>query len=506
MMNVYLHNALFYLPRSRFRGWRLSICFLFIMVQCSIPQGPTVSVYSSSPDGDRLSKKEDNPFISYKKSATPEIRVDEDTLFQKIDGFGATFNEAGMICLNAIDKKARDEVLRKLFDSDSGAAFNLMKSPIAACDFASAGPWYSYDEVPGDTSMSQFNIERDLGPNGLITYIKNASVFGRFQIETTMDFAPDWMMYGLKMGEKKIKPEFYATLAKYYSLYLQAYAAHGISINWLNPFNEPENDWYSNITYREIGELIKHFIIPRFRSDGINTKIQLCETANRPEALKKFPVVLDDPEVSKYISTLTVHGYDWNQFSTLTELHNKYPGYPVWMTEVCYARVNGQPSNVPSNGPAELPEYAFSDGEFWGNMIMNDLKNRVSAWVYWNMILDEHGGPWLVSTQHGDPDNNRQQPVVIINRKTGEVAYTGLYYYLSHFSRFIKTGAFRMNCTGGSEQLNFAGFRNPDHSIILEMINNGGDMDCKIVWNHKMFIQTLKAHSMVTLRWNGKRT
>ncbi len=30
----------------------------------------------------------------------PQILVDNTTCFQKIDGFGASFNEAGMICLN----------------------------------------------------------------------------------------------------------------------------------------------------------------------------------------------------------------------------------------------------------------------------------------------------------------------------------------------------------------------------------------------------------------------
>jgi glucosylceramidase len=433
------------------------------------------------------------------------ISVNEETNFQKIDGFGATFNEAGMICLNSLGTDSREKVLKMLFDPDSGSGFNVMKSPIAACDFASASPWYSYNDTPGDTSMIRFSIERDKGPNGLITFIKKASEFGKFEIETTMDFAPDWMYKSLKSGEKHVKPEYYVALARYYSKYIQAYTSSGIDIAYLNPFNEPENSWYSNVTYKVIGEMIKNYIVPRFRADGIATKIQLSESSNRPEAIQKFPSALDDPEVGKYISTLTVHGYDWDKFSSLTDLHNKYPDIPIWMTEVCYARVGNMPTNEPPGGPDHLPVYEFSDGEFWGNMIMNDMKNRVSAWVYWNMILDQDGGPWLVSAEHGDPDDNRQQPVVIINRKTGEVNYTGLYYYLSHFSRFVRPGAFRIDCTGGSSQLNFAGFRNNDGSIILNIINNGSETDCKILWHNKMVIQKLKGHSITTLKWSNEK-
>ena len=148
-----------------------------------------------------------------------------------------------------------------------------------------------------------------------------------------------------------------------------------------------------------------------------------------------------------------------------------------------------------------MPVYEFSDGEFWGNMIVNDLKNHVSAWVYWNMVLDQDGGPWLVSSEHGDPDDNRQQPVVIINRKTGDITWTGLYYYLAHFSRFVRPGAWRIACTGGPAQLNYTGFQNSDKSIVLNIINNGSDISCKISWNNKMVIQKLKNHSITTLKW-----
>lgn len=373
-----------------------------------------------------------------------------------------------------------------------------MKSPVAACDFASAGPWYTYNDTPGDTSMDHFTIERDLGPNGLVTYINAASRFGKFEIESPMDFAPDWMYYGLKKGEKHIKPEYYRALARYYSKYIQAYAANGITINYLNLFNEGDNPHYSNVTYKEMGEMIKNFVVPQLRADGLSTKIQLGETCTRPEALEKFPPVLEDPDVRKYISTMTSHGYDWDKFSSLMELHNRFPDIPIWQTEVCYGMV----MCIPPSGLVKCPVREFSDGEFWGNMIMNDMKNWVSGWIYWNMILDQDGGPWLTSPIHGDPDPNQQHCVVIVDRNTKEVTYTGLYYYLAHFSKFIKPGAFRINSTGGSSQLNYASFLNSDGSIVLNVINNGNETDCKILWNKKTVNQRLKSHSITTIMWN----
>ena len=103
---------------------------------------------------------------------------------------------------------------------------------------------------------------------------------------------------------------------------------------------------------------------------------------------------------------------------------------------------------------------------------------------------------------HGDPDPNRQHCVVIVDRNTKEVTYTGLYYYLAHFSKFIKPGATRIGCTGETSQLNFAAFLNSDGSIVLNVINNGDATDCKISWNNKMAVQKFKAHSITTVKWN----
>jgi glucosylceramidase len=459
-----------------------------------------IEVYVSSQAGDRLTRKNDETFNAETKSLSSTITVNEKKSFQTIEGFGATFNEAGMICLNSLAADDRNKVFASLFDSVKGSGFTMMKSPIAACDFASAGPWYSYDEIPDDTLMNHFSIERDLAPNGLLTFIKTASQYGKFQIESPMDFAPDWMYYSLKQGEKHVKPQYYPALARYYSHYLKSYLDNGMHIDYLNLFNEANNPWYSNVSYKEIGEMIKNYVAPELKKDGIDVKIQFGETSNRPEAMQKFPPALDDAALQNDIHSLTVHGYDWNKFSTLTDLHNRYPHLPIYQTEVCYA----MPNNIPSHGPKKMPVYEFSDGEFWGNMIVNDIKNWVCAWIYWNMILDENGGPWLVSTEHGDPDNNKQHPVVIINRSTKEVTYTGLYYYLSHFSKFVRPGAKRIDCTGGSKQLNFVGFENADNSIVINVINNGDETNCKINWNGNSFIQNFSAHSMTTLKWNNE--
>ena len=310
----------------------LLLSILLAGVQCQRSKDSVITVISSSQDGDRLKRRTDLQFTTDKESSLPVINVYEEIRFQKIDGFGASFNEAGMICLNSLGEEARNNVLKMLFDPDAGAGYTLMKSPMAACDFASAGPWYSYDETPGDTAMDHFSIQRDLEPNGLVPYIKSSMKYGKFEIETCADFVSDWMYFGLERGKRHIRPEYYEALSKYYSKYIQAYASNGINVNYLNLFNEADNPHYSNVLYNDMGTIIKTNLAKRFKADGLHTKIQLGETCNRDEGLKKFPPVVADTLVRKHISTFTVHGYDYDstKFYSLTKLHDLFPDIQIY--------------------------------------------------------------------------------------------------------------------------------------------------------------------------------
>src|SRR4029078_7395307 len=80
------------------------------------PGDTDVAVYTSSRAGDRISRNPDTKFITNTTVSAPEIAVDEKNTYQKIEGVGATFNEAGMMCLNALPIKERDSVFGYLFD------------------------------------------------------------------------------------------------------------------------------------------------------------------------------------------------------------------------------------------------------------------------------------------------------------------------------------------------------------------------------------------------------
>ena len=158
-------------------------------------------------------------------------------------------------------------------------------------------------------------------------------------------------------------------------------------------------------------------------------------------------------------------------------------------------------SGLPEN--KKLPAYEFNDGEVWGNIIFSDLEAGTSAWLYWNAILDETGGPWAVSPVHGNPDPNVQHPVVIIiNKITHEITYTGTYWYLAHFSKFVRSGAVRVETIGHAKGVRVMTFQTREGGYVAQLLNSRNEnTDVHLRSKGKTLRLILPARSITTANW-----
>lgn len=470
-----------------------------------------VTIYRSSKGGERLARL---PAINFTDATAGAVdsgfRINEEAQFQKMLGFGASFLEAGMICINSLEPAAQEKVFEALFDPVKGAGFTAMKTVIGATDFMSAGPMYTYAETPGDVEMKRFSIARDLEPNGLVPYIKRARKYGAFILQATMDYPPDWMLVDVEKNQN-VDRKYYDALALYFLRYLQEYEKQGIFVDYLSPFNEPMG--YTKIPFVQLRDLIKGHIGPLFYRQHVKTKLQTSDFIDRVTALRAASIILDDPDAARYIAGIAYHGYDWrrqairpeartgyqfDEFKAVNELFRRYRGtIPLWMTEICYY-------NGGTSWAKPLPRYEFEDGDWWGHQIFSDIEAGAAGWTYWNMILDQNGGPWLVSTVHGNPENNAQHPVVIINRETKEVSYTGLYYYLAHFSKFVRPSASRIAARGTLDGVRCLAFRHTDGRIVVQLMNSREtELKASVGWKGKTLEIALPAVSLTTCFWQS---
>jgi glucosylceramidase len=269
-----------------------------------------------------------------------------------------------------------------------------------------------------------------------------------------------------------------------------------VFVDFVSLFNEPRI--YTKITPEEIRDLLRDHVGPLFAKERVKSRIMPCEPNDRQSASQFWPAILDDPQARRFAGAMAYHAYGYKDFDKIAALHRRYPELRLWMTEVCHAY---ETRLVPRS--VSLPRKDYEDGDFWGNQIFNDLESGASAWIYWNMILNEQGGPWLISEIHGDPDHNEQHPVVIIDRRTKEVTYTGLYYYLGHFSKFVRPGAVRVAVSGTAKGVRCLAFQEKSGKMIAQLLNSGNrPCPVNLEWRRVNLHLELPALSIVTCLWN----
>ncbi|MGN6196757.1 MAG: glycoside hydrolase family 30 protein, partial [Ginsengibacter sp.] len=134
----------------------------------------------------------------------------------------------------------------------------------------------------------------------------------------------------------------------------------------------------------------------------------------------------------------------------------------------------------------------WSLGELYGNNILNDLNNGITAWCDWNILLDQTGGPNHVGNFCYAP--------VIANTNTGEVFYTNEYYYIGQFSKFIRPGARRVSASSNRDILQATSFINKDGKLAVVVMNRTDNPISYHLWINGQWAKAVsKAHSIATI-------
>ncbi|MBE6089653.1 MAG: glycosyl hydrolase [Clostridium beijerinckii] len=402
--------------------------------------------------------------------------------YQTIDGFGGCFNELGYIALKKIPNDKKEEVLRNLFDPEE-CNFTYCRLPIGANDYSES--WYSLNETKGDYEMENFSIERD--KECLIPYIKEAEKYsGELNLFASPWSPPTWMKFPevynfgtLIWEEKNLK-----AYALYFKKFIEEYQKEGIKINQVHIQNEPIADQkFPSCVWsgKQLRDFIKEYIGPLFEENKLNTEIWLG-TLNSPYddygdenwqfgQYNNFAnTVLSDKDAKRYIKGV---GYQWGGKHALLQTRIAYLEMKLIQTE----NECGEGKNS-----WEYAEYVF-------NLMWTYFINGVSAYTYWNMVLEEEG----ISTW------GWKQNSLITVTKDNDVKYNPEYYLMRHFSKYIKQGA-TMKGLKGDFAGNALAFENPDGSVVLELLNPFDELqEVTFSVNGEDYSFNIQPHSFNTL-------
>ena len=410
--------------------------------------------------------------------------VDPQRRFQKIEGFGGAFTEAAATTLCKMSPKKQEEIIHAYFNKITGHGYTLCRTHINSCDFALGN--YAYTEVEGDTELKHFSIDRDR--QALIPMIKEATrvAGGSLKLFASPWSPPAWMKTTERMNQGgKLKPGYREAWANYYCRYIREYEREGIPIWGLTVQNEPEavQSWDSCIySGEDERDFVRDYLGPALHREGLGDVKVIIWDHNRDRMYERAKVVLDDPKAAEYVWGTGFHWYVGDFFENVQRVHDAYPDKHLLFTEGCM------------EGGPHLSEWA--PGERYARSMIQDLNHWTEGWVDWNLVLDEKGGPNHVGNYCSAP--------IICDTEADEVLFQSSYYYMGHFSRFIRPGAQRILCASTRDELETTVFLNPDGEVAVIVLNRS-EQTIPFALKYAGLAASVVSlpHSILTLRFGG---
>jgi glucosylceramidase len=160
-------------------------------------------------------------------------------------------------------------------------------------------------------------------------------------------------------------------------------------------------------------------------------------------------------------------------------VHEAFPKTHLFFTEGC---------NAPFDA-ATIHDWQW--GEKYGISMIHDFNNGAVGWTDWNVLLDQEGGPNHVQNYCFAP--------IHANTETGELTFMNSYYYLGHFSKFVRPGARLIISSSTLDNLLTAAFLNKDGRIAVIVMNPSDTEEPFYLWIQGKVAQTSSpAHSIMT--------
>jgi glucosylceramidase len=451
-------------------------------------QGKKVIVYTTVEKTDyKLTATDTLSFENFDQplETQPSIFVDPSHSFQTFVGIGGALTDASAETFAKLPADKQNEVLRAYYDQKNGLGYTIGRINMNSCDFSSDSYTYVAD---GDKDLKTFDISHD--EKYKIPFIKKAIATsgGNINFFISPWSPPAWMKDNNDMLHGgHLKQEYYQSWANYYVKYIHALEKDGIPVWGLSVQNEPmaTQTWESCIyTAKEERDFVKNYLGPTLQKNNLGNKKLIAWDHNRDLLYHRASTILNDPQAAKYLWGIGFHWYEnWNggwQFDNVKKVAESFPSKKLLLTEAC---------NFPFSWET-IDDWKW--GENYGINMIHDFNNGAVAWTDWNVLLDEQGGPNHVGNFCFAP--------IHAKTKEGTLHYMNSYYYIGHFSKFIRPGAKRIISSSNRVQLLTTAFINTNGKIAVIVMNPTDEkFSYRMYVGNKAVVETSLPHSIATL-------
>jgi glucosylceramidase len=452
-------------------------------------EGKEVIIYTTADSSDlRLTNTGKKTFQPAEQALEKDVSVfvNPNVKFQSLLGIGGAITDASAEVFAKLPEAKQQEFIKACYDQKDGIGYSLARTNIHSCDFSSDSYVYVTDK---DKELKTFSIEHD--KKFRLPLIKKAilAAGGKLLLYASPWSPPAFMKDNdnmLKGG--KLLPDYYQSWALYFTKFIKAYEAENIPVWGMTIQNEPMavQIWESCIyTSEEERDFLKKYLGPTMEKEGLGDKKIVVWDHNRDLMNQRANTIFDDPEAAKYAWGIGFHWYEpWSggqpMYDNVHNVQESYPSKNILFTEGCVDKFD---TNQYQSWP---------NAEKFGQSMIHDFNNGTVGWTFWNVLLDETGGPNHVG-------NFCFSPIHADTRK-GELIYTPTFYYIGHFSKFIRPNAKRISTVSTKSHLITTSFLNEDGKMATVVMNQSAEtIKYKLYIGSKAVEETILPHAIQTL-------
>lgn len=397
--------------------------------------------------------------------------------YQEIIGFGGAFTESAAYIWAGMGEQEKEEIIEDYF-GETGNRYSFGRTHIQSCDFSLGNRAYVEE---GDDSLSTFSIEEDYRYQ--IPFIKAALAKNpEMQFLASPWSPPGFMKDTGKMNRGgRLLEEYAEKWAEIIVRYLLAYREEGIRIGRVTIQNEPaaEQGWESCVyTGEEEGIFAVRYLRRALDAAGLSDVKILIWDHNKDMIVERTEETFAVPGADSAVGGVAFHWYSGNYFEALEHVRRTYPDKELIFTEGCveYSRFGDDQQ---------------ANAEMYARDMIGDFKAGVNGFLDWNLLLDQSGGP----NHQGNYCDAPMMCDVEQNRAEKKLSY----YYIGHFSRFVRPGAKGILVSASDKDLETTAFKNPDGSRVV-VVMNGTEREQNFYLNceNKKWNITLQPHSIAT--------
>ena len=377
------------------------------------------------------------------------VNVYPEVSYQAFEGFGGAITESAAWVYAQMDAAQRRELMDTFF-GQGGMGYRFVRIPIDSCDF-SLGQYEGW--LPGNKADVS-HLEECILP-----MLADAERVAGHKLDVVVSpWSPPAHMKdtGVREGGGRLLPACREAYAEYLCNYICELRARGVLVRRMTLQNEQHavQTWDSCLyTAREEAEFLRDFLHPAMERHGIADVEVFLWDHNKERLFERMRDTIDG-STDGLIAGAAFHWYSGDHFEALDLCRQMYPGKRLMVSESC------------------IEFSKFDRGDETGAALsllheaMGDLNHGASAFIDWNLLLDEQGGPnyvgnWCLAQFLYDTGARRllRQP---------------LQSYMERLAQVVVPGAVRLATTRFSDAVDATAWRHPNGTVALALLERTG--------------------------------